>query len=119
MGREILAFKERSYLQRNTTPTIVGTVRGSGKSCCDGSGLHKLFAQAQSKDFKPVELSVRLQADVGSQVRPFASKGVLAARPSTGPGATQRCRIRRIVTTRASNLGWNGHNIYNGVQRRG
>jgi Peptidase family M28 len=77
--------------------------------------LDKLFEQAQSKDFKPVELSVRLQAHVASQVRPFVSRDVLAALPSTGPGATQAVLYTAHYDHLSVDPGMDGHNIYNGA----
>jgi len=43
-----------------------------------GSDLDKLFQQAQSREFNPVELPMRLKAHVVSSVRPFSSRNVLA-----------------------------------------
>ena len=43
-----------------------------------GLDLDKLFQQAQSRDFRPIELSVRLKAHVASKLRPFVSHNVLA-----------------------------------------
>ncbi len=43
--------------------------------------LDKLFAQAQSRDFKPIELPVHLQAHVASELRPFVSRNVVAMLP--------------------------------------
>jgi len=43
-----------------------------------GLDLDKLFQQAQSRQFKPIELPVKLKAHVVSSVRPFDSRNVLA-----------------------------------------
>ena len=43
-----------------------------------GQDLDKLFQQAQSRDFKPIELPVHLKAHVVSEVKPFTSRNVLA-----------------------------------------
>ena len=81
---------ERSYLQRDATSKlqaaswiqldvaqrIVGMV---------GLDLDKLFEQAQSRGFRPVELPVRLKAHVASRLRPFISRNVLATLPGTDP----------------------------------
>jgi len=40
--------------------------------------LDKLFQQAQSREFKPIELPVSLKAHIVSSVRPFNSRNVLA-----------------------------------------
>jgi peptidase M28-like protein len=49
-----------------------------------GLDLDQLLAQAQSADFKPVEMPLRLQAHVASRVRPYVARNVLAARPGEG-----------------------------------
>lgn len=43
-----------------------------------GLDLDKLFQQAQSRDFKPIELPVKLKAHVASSVQPFNSRNVVA-----------------------------------------
>jgi Zn-dependent M28 family amino/carboxypeptidase len=74
---------ERSYLKRDETPKlqaaswiqldvakrIVGMV---------GLDLDKMFERAQMKDFKPLQLPIRLKAHVASQLKPFVSRNVLA-----------------------------------------
>src|SRR5437763_3133223 len=80
-----------------------------------GLDLDKLFEQSQSKDFKPIELPVRLQAHIASQLRPFVSRNVLAALPSRGPMSQQAV----LYTAHYDHLGidpeMKGHNIYNGA----
>jgi Zn-dependent M28 family amino/carboxypeptidase len=80
-----------------------------------GLDLDKLFEQAQSKDFIPVELSVRLQAHVASQVRPFVSRNVLAVRLSYGPMSSEAV----LYTAHYDSLGIDpdikGDNIYHGA----
>jgi len=44
-----------------------------------GLDLDKLFQQAQSRDFKPLELPVNLKAHIVSAVRPFDSRNVVGA----------------------------------------
>jgi len=79
---------ERSYLKRDETPKlqaaswiqvdvakrIMGVV---------GLDLDKLFQRAQMKDFKPLQLPIRLKAHVASQLKPFVSRNVLAMLPGT------------------------------------
>src|SRR5262249_30499133 len=43
-----------------------------------GLDLDKLFQEAQSRDFKPIELPVKLKAHVVSSVKPFDSRNVVA-----------------------------------------
>jgi Zn-dependent M28 family amino/carboxypeptidase len=50
-----------------------------------GLDLDKLFQQAQSRDFKPIELPVKLKAHVDSSVRPFESRNVLAMVEGSDP----------------------------------
>src|SRR5262249_53128967 len=42
-----------------------------------GLDLDSLYKQAQSRDFKPVELPVNLKAHIASSIRPFSSRNVL------------------------------------------
>jgi Zn-dependent M28 family amino/carboxypeptidase len=58
-----------SWIQQDVARKLVGM---------DGLDLDKLFQQAQSRDFKPIELSVKLKAHIDSSVRPFNSRNVLA-----------------------------------------
>src|SRR6267143_3239667 len=81
---------ERSYLKRDDTRKLqaaswiqlevarrlVGLV---------GLDLDKLFQRAQMKDFKPLQLPVRLKAHVASKLRPFVSRNVLAMLPGAEP----------------------------------
>jgi len=43
-----------------------------------GLDLDKLFQRAQMKDFKPLQLPIRLKAHLASQLKPFVSRNVLA-----------------------------------------
>jgi Zn-dependent M28 family amino/carboxypeptidase len=74
---------EKSFLKLDGTPKLAAAtwiqqdvarkLVGMG-----GLDLDKLFQQAQSRDFKPVELPVKLKAHIVSSVRPFDSRNVLA-----------------------------------------
>jgi Zn-dependent M28 family amino/carboxypeptidase len=44
-----------------------------------------MFQRAQMKDFKPLQLPVRLKAHVASKLRPFVSRNVLAVLPGADP----------------------------------
>jgi Zn-dependent M28 family amino/carboxypeptidase len=81
-----------------------------------GLDLDKLFARAQSRDFMPVELPVRLKAHVTSQLRPFISRNVLAMLP----GSDAKGREEAVLyTAHYDHLGivreMKGDNIYNGA----
>ena len=112
--------KERCYLQRDATPKLQAAswIRSEvAKKLVAMAGLEldKLFEQAQSKDFKPIELPVRLQARIASQLRPFVSRNVLAALPFWGPTMQEAV----VYTAHYDHLGidpdMKGHNIYNGA----
>jgi Zn-dependent M28 family amino/carboxypeptidase len=81
-----------------------------------GLDLDKLFAMSQSRDFKPVELPVRLKAHVASHLRPFVSRNVLATKPGADP---KRSAEAILYTAHYDHLGivpeMNGDNIYNGA----
>src|SRR5712671_1008592 len=65
-----------SWIQLDVAKQIVGLA---------GMDLDKMFQRAQMKDFKPLELPVRLKAHVASRLRPFISRNVLATLPGTDP----------------------------------
>jgi Zn-dependent M28 family amino/carboxypeptidase len=82
--------KERAYLKRGATPKLQAAswIRfevAKKLVAMSGLDLNTLYERAQSRDFAPVQLPVRLQAHVASQVRPFVSRNVLAVLPSYGP----------------------------------
>src|SRR5881392_1110342 len=81
-----------------------------------GLDLDKLFEQAQSREFHPIELPVHLQARVASQLRPFVSRNVLAA--LLGRDATLRAEAV-LYTAHYDHLGIDpdkkDHNIYHGA----
>jgi TonB family protein len=58
-----------SWIQWDVARKLVGM---------NGLDLDALFKQAQSRDFKPIELPVKLKAHVVSSIRPFESRNVLA-----------------------------------------
>src|ERR1700732_2904502 len=81
---------ERSFLRRDGTPKLqaaswIHLDVAKKLVAMDGLDLDKLFAQSQSRDFKPIELPVHLQAHVASELRPFVSRNVLATAPGGGP----------------------------------
>ncbi len=112
---------ERSYLKLDGTPKlqaaswvqldvakqIVGLA---------GMDLDKMFLRAQMKDFKPLELPVRLKAHAASQLKVFISRNVLAALPGTDPALGKEAVL---YTAHYDHLGIDpnlkGDNIYNGA----
>jgi Zn-dependent M28 family amino/carboxypeptidase len=63
-------LKAASWIQLETARKLVSMA---------GLNLDKLFQQAQSRNFKPIELPVNLKAHITSSVRPFNSRNVLGA----------------------------------------
>jgi Zn-dependent M28 family amino/carboxypeptidase len=112
---------ERSYLKRDETPKlqaaswiqldvakrIVGMV---------GLDLDKMFERAQMKDFKPLQLPIRLKAHVASRLKPFVSRNVLAMLPGTDPVLGKEAVL---YTAHYDHLGIDpslaGDKIYNGA----
>lgn len=112
---------ERSYLKLDGTPKLqaaswiqldvarrlVGLV---------GLDLDKMFQRAQMKDFKPLQLPIRLKAHVASQLRPFVSRNVLAMLPGTDAVLGKEAVM---YTAHYDHLGIDpnlpGDNIYNGA----
>jgi hypothetical protein len=58
-----------SWIQLDVAKRIVGMV---------GLDLDEMFERAQLKDFKPLQLPIRLKAHVASKLKPFVSRNVLA-----------------------------------------
>jgi Zn-dependent M28 family amino/carboxypeptidase len=82
-----------------------------------GLDLNKMFQQAQSCDFKPVELPVKLKAHVVSSVRPFESRNVLAMVEGTDPAKKNQAVL---YTAHYDHFGIDkskpaGANIYHGA----
>ena len=112
---------ERSYLKRDDTPKLqaaswiqlevarrlVGLV---------GLDLDRMFQHAQMKDFRPLQLPVRLKAHVASKLRPFVSRNVLAMLPGADPVLGKEAVL---YTAHYDHLGIDpnlpGDKIYNGA----
>jgi Zn-dependent M28 family amino/carboxypeptidase len=74
---------ERSYLQNDGTPKLqaaswIQLDVAKKLAAMGGLDLDKLYKEAQSRDFKPIELPVKLKAHMASEVRPFTSRNVMA-----------------------------------------
>lgn len=112
---------ERSYLKPDGTPKLqaaswiqfdvaaklVGLV---------GLDLDKVFQRAQMKDFKPLQLPIRLKAHVASALKPFISRNVLAVLPGNDAVLSKEAIL---YTAHYDHLGIDanlkGDNIYNGA----
>ena len=112
---------ERSFLRRDGTPKLqaaswIHLDVAKKLMAMDGLDLDKLFAQSQSRDFKPIELPVHLQAHVASELRPFVSRNVLAVRMGAG---AKRKNEAVMYSAHYDHLGIvpdaKGDNIYNGA----
>lgn len=81
-----------------------------------GLDLDKLFQQAQSSDFKPIDLGVRLKAHVASEMHPSVGHNVLAMRAGSEPDKNNEAVL---YTAHYDHLGIHktksGDNIYNGA----
>ena len=81
-----------------------------------GMDIDKMYQQAQSRDFKPVELPVSLKAHVVSEIHPFMGKNVVAKLPG---GDAKRSDEAVMYTAHYDHLGIHpeaeGDQIYNGA----
>jgi Zn-dependent M28 family amino/carboxypeptidase len=100
-----------SWIQLEVAKKLVGMA---------GLDLDKLFQQSQSRDFKPIELPVHLQAHVVSKLRPFVSRNVVAMLSGSDP---KRNDEAVLYTAHYDHLGidpnMKGDNIYNGAVDNG
>src|SRR5437764_8367119 len=81
---------ERSYLERDGSPKLQAAswiqLEAAKKLVgMAGLDLDKLFEQAQTREFRPIELPVRLKAHVASKMRPFVSRNVVALLEGSDP----------------------------------
>ena len=112
---------EKSYLKLDGTPLLKSAAwiqLGVARNLFSASGLDldTMMAAANSRDFKPVALRVRLSAHMTSKVRPFESNNVVAVLPGS-QAATQNEGV--MYTAHYDHLGIRpgmaGDNIYNGA----
>jgi Zn-dependent M28 family amino/carboxypeptidase len=112
---------ERSHLRPDGTPKLqaaswIQLDVAKKLVAMGGLDLDKLYEQSQSRDFKPVELPVHLQAHVASELRPFVSRNVVAALP----GSDAKLKSEAVMySAHYDHLGivpeTKGDNIYNGA----
>ena len=112
---------DRSYLKLDGTPKLkaaswVQQEVARKIVAAGGLDLDKLYQQAQSREFHPIELPVKLQAHVASQLHSFDSRNVLAKLDGSGEFAKQEAVL---FTAHYDHLGMNpaltGDKIYNGA----
>ena len=112
---------EKAYLKLDGTPKLKAAawmqfaVAQKLASAC-GQDLENLMAVAQTRGFKPVVFSARLEARMVSKVRPFESNNVLALLPGSDPKLKNQAVM---YTAHYDHLGIRpdmpGDNIYNGA----
>jgi Zn-dependent M28 family amino/carboxypeptidase len=113
--------KDKSYLRLDGAPMLQGAswiqLEVAKKlAAMSQMDIDQMFQQAQSRDFKPVELPVRMKAHVVSAVRPFNSRNVLAMLRGSDPNRRDETVM---YTAHYDHLGIDtnakGDNIYNGA----
>ena len=112
---------EKAYLKFDGSPKLKAAawvqfaVAQKLASDC-GQNLEKLMTDAQSRTFKPVAFSAKLQARMTSKVRPFESNNVIAMLPGVDPSLKSQAVL---YTAHYDHLGIRpdmpGDNIYNGA----
>ncbi len=112
---------EKSYLKLDGTPKVkaaswIQFAVAQKLAAASGQDLSKLMTSALSRDFKPVPLSVKLQAHIVSKIRAFASNNVIGMLP----GSDAKLRDEAVLyTAHYDHLGVRpdmpGDNIYNGA----
>jgi Zn-dependent M28 family amino/carboxypeptidase len=112
---------EKSYLKLDDTPRLkaaawIQFAVAQKLASTSGLNLEKLLLDAQSRDFKPVALSAKLQAHITSKIRPFESNNVIGLLP----GSDRKLKDEAVLyTAHYDHLGIRpdmpGDNIYNGA----
>ena len=112
---------ERSFLKLDGTPKLkaaswVQWDVAKKLAVLGGQDLDKLYKEAQLRGFKPIELPVRLQGHVVSELKSFVSRNVVAKLE----GADPKLKNQAILyTAHYDHLGIDpalkGDNIYNGA----
>jgi Zn-dependent M28 family amino/carboxypeptidase len=116
---------EKSYLKAEGTPLlkVASWVQLSvaGKlAAMANMDINKMIFDAQSTNFHPVELPVKLKAHMVSKIRPFSSNNVVAMLP----GGDRNLKNQAVLyTAHYDHLGIRpdmpGDNIYNGAEDNG
>ncbi len=113
---------EKAYLREEGVPKLhvaswVQLDVARRMTAAAGQDLDKLMASANSREFRPVPLPLRLKADIVSKVRNFDSSNVVAMLPSSSPTLKEQAVI---YSAHYDHLGIgpaiNGDDIYNGAR---
>jgi len=112
--------KERAYLKGDTAPKLraASWLRSEAAQklvALSGLDLEKLAEEARSRDFRPIELPLRLQAHVASQLRSFVARNVLAAKPARGARSQEAIVYTAHYDHLGTDLALKGHDIYSGA----
>ena len=112
---------EKDYLKIGDTPKLKAAAWihldvARKLASAAGLDLDKMMSEAQSRDFKPVPLNVRLSAHMTSKVRPFSSNNVVAVLP----GSDKNLKSEGVFyTAHYDHFGirpdMTGDNIFNGA----
>jgi Zn-dependent M28 family amino/carboxypeptidase len=112
---------EKSFLKLDGSPKLkvaswVQTEVARQIAAASGMDLDRMMADALSRNFHPVTLSVKLKAHMASKIRPFESNNVLAMLP----GSDRNLKGEAVLyTAHYDHLGIRpdmpGDNIYNGA----
>jgi len=116
---------EKDYLRGTTTPKLkleswiqLGVAEQIAKSA--GKSVDELIQMANSRDFKPMPLPVRMKADLVSNVRPFDSYNVIGKVEGSDPQLKNQAIL---YSAHWDHLGIRkdqpGDNIYNGAVDNG
>jgi Zn-dependent M28 family amino/carboxypeptidase len=113
---------EKSFLKLDGTPKLAAATWIQQEVArklvgVGGLDLDKLFQQAQSREFKPIELPVKLKAHIASSVRPFNSRNVVAMVEGSDPARKSEAVL---YTAHYDHFGIDktkpaGQNIYHGA----
>ncbi len=113
---------EKSFLKLDGTPRLkvaswVQLEVARQLAQMSGKDLDRMFADAQSRNFHPVDLPVKLQAHMVSKLRSFESNNVVAMLPGIEPNLKHEAVM---YTAHYDHLGIRpdmpGDNIYNGAE---
>jgi len=112
---------EKSYLKLDGSPKLKAAAwiqLEVARKLANSSGLNleKIMSDAQTREFKPIVLSAKLQAHVVSKIRPFESNNVIGMLP----GSDAILKNEAVLyTAHYDHLGIRpdmpGDNIYNGA----
>ncbi len=112
---------ERSFLRDQERPKLreAGWVQleiGRKIAAMAGKDLDELMLQANTRDFRPVALGLKLKARLASKIRPFDSENVVAELPGSDPALGKQAVV---YSAHFDHLGIgpekNGDRIYNGA----